>query len=319
VSQGTACRNGTAGVSHTFADQTERPGRPRSGHGRGEDIATLGPAIADIAATLAAAGFDEPRRRARRLVAAALGVSETEVFAYPERKLGPAERDQTAAMLDRVLAREPLTRIVGRREFWGLEFSLSPDTLDPRPETETVVEAVLARRPDRRQPYRILDFGTGSGCLLLSLLSELPNAVGTGVDLSEGALDTARRNAAALGLAGRARFVCANWGEGLSGDCDVILANPPYIASVELGRLMPEVARYEPRLALDGGIDGLRAYRALALETARMLAPHGIAVVEVGAGQAADATAILGEAGLALRAVRHDLSGVDRCLVLGLD
>ena len=315
MSQGTACRNGTAGVSHTFADQTERPGRPRSGHGRGEDIATLGPAIADIAATLAAAGFDEPRRRARRLVAAALGVSETEVFAHPERKLGPAERDQTAAMLDRVLAREPLTRIVGRREFWGLEFSLSPDTLDPRPETETVVEAVLARRPDRRQPYRILDFGTGSGCLLLALLSEFPHANGIGVDVAPGAATTARRNAAALGLADRARFLVGDWASALADGFEIVAANPPYIPTTVIPCLPPEVRDHDPRCALDGGSDGLAAYRKIAAELPRLLVPGGRFATEIGSDQADAVSALLTGAGLTLDTVLPDLAGLPRCVV----
>ncbi len=280
---------------------------------------TVKMALAAATAQLSAAGISQARREARLLVAAALDWDAARVIAFPDVELRAEVSRRLQDMISRRSAREPVSRILGYREFWSLRFDLSPDTLDPRPDSETLIEATLAALDDRERAYRVLDFGTGSGCLLLSLLSELPNAVGTGVDLSEGALDTARRNAAALGLAGRARFVCANWGEGLSGDCDVILVNPPYIASVELGRLMPEVACYEPRLALDGGTDGLRAYRELALEIARLLAADGIAVVEVGAGQAADATAILVETGLALRAVRHDLSGVDRCLVLGLD
>ena len=280
---------------------------------------TVRMALAAATAQLSAEEISQARREARLLIAAALDWDAARVIAFPDVELQAEVSRRLQDMIARRSAREPVSRILGHREFWSLRFDLSPDTLDPRPDSETLIEATLAALDDRERAYRVIDFGTGSGCLLLSLLSELPNAVGTGVDLSEGALDTARRNAATLGLAGRARFVCANWGEGLSGDCDVILANPPYIASVELGRLMPEVACYEPRLALDGGLDGLRAYRELALEIARLLAPDGIAVVEVGAGQAADATAILGEAGLALRAVRHDLSGVDRCLVLGLD
>jgi release factor glutamine methyltransferase len=280
---------------------------------------TVKMALAAATAQLSAAGISQARREARLFVAAALDWDAARVIAFPDVELPAEVSRRLQDMIARRSAREPVSRILGHREFWSLRFALSPDTLDPRPDSETLIEAALAALDDRERAYRVLDFGTGGGCLLLSLLSELPNAVGTGIDLSEGALDTARRNAAALGFAGRARFVCANWGEGLSGDCDVILANPPYIASAELGRLMPEVARYEPRLALDGGVDGLRAYRMLAPEIARLLAPHGIAVVEVGAGQAADATAILVEAGLALRAVRHDLSGVDRCVVLGLD
>jgi len=280
---------------------------------------TVKMALAAATAQLSAAGISQARREARLLVAAALDWDAARVIAFPDAELPAEVCRRLQDMIARRSAREPVSRILGHREFWSMRFDLSPDTLDPRPDSETLIEATLAVLDDRERAYRVLDFGTGSGCLLLSLLSELPNAVGTGVDLSEGALDTARRNAAALGLAGRARFVCANWGEGLSGDCDVILANPPYITSVELGRLMPEIACYEPRLALDGGADGLLAYRELAPEIARLLAPDGIAVVEVGAGRAADVTAILAEAGLALRVVRHDLSGVDRCIVLGLD
>jgi release factor glutamine methyltransferase len=280
---------------------------------------TVKMALAAATAQLSAVGISQARREARLLVAAALDWDAARVIAFPDAELPAEVSRRLQDMIARRSAREPVSRILGHREFWSLRFDLSPDTLDPRPDSETLIEATLAVLDDRERAYRVLDFGTGSGCLLLSLLSELPNAVGTGVDLLEGALDTARRNAAALGLAGRARFVCANWGEGLSGDSDVILANPPYIASVELGRLMPEIACYEPRLALDGGADGLLAYRELAPEIARLLAPGGIAVVEVGAGRAADVTAILAEAGLALRVVRHDLSGVDRCIVLGLD
>ncbi|HXP77293.1 MAG TPA: peptide chain release factor N(5)-glutamine methyltransferase, partial [Stellaceae bacterium] len=222
-------------------------------------------------------------------------------------------------LLARRSAREPVSRILGYREFWSLRFELSAAALDPRPDSETLVESVLAALGARGRAFRILDFGTGSGCLLLALLSELPNAIGTGIDCSEGALETARRNAAALGLAGRARFVRGNWGDGLTGKWDVILANPPYIPSHELPGLMPEVALYEPRPALDGGADGLEAYRALAPAIARLLAPTGIAALEVGAGQATAAAGIMAKAGLALRTIRHDLSGVDRCLVLGRD
>src|SRR5438876_4547157 len=220
---------------------------------------TVRMALAAATAQLSAEGISQARREARLLIAAALDWDAARVIAFPDVELQAEVSRRLQDMIARRSAREPVSRILGYREFWSLRFDLSPDTLDPRPDSETLIEATLAALDDRERAYRVIDFGTGSGCLLLSLLSELPNAVGTGVDLSEGALDTARRNAATLGLAGRARFVCANWGEGLSGDCDVILANPPYIASVELGRLMPEVARYEPRLALDGGIGGPRA------------------------------------------------------------
>jgi release factor glutamine methyltransferase len=263
---------------------------------------------------LEAAGFDEPRRRARRLIAAAVGVSETEIFAHPERKLGPAERDQTAAMLDRVLAREPLTRIVGRREFWGLEFSLSADTLDPRPETETVVETVLARRPDRHQPYRILDLGTGSGCLLLALLSEFRHASGIGVDVAPGAAMTARRNAMALGFADRARFLAGDWTSALAGRFDIVVANPPYIASATIPLLPPEVRDHDPRFALDGGVDGLAAYRKIAAELPRLLVPGGLFATEIGSDQADAVSALLTGAGLR-EAVLPDLAGLPRCVL----
>jgi release factor glutamine methyltransferase len=200
-----------------------------------------------------------------------------------------------------------------------LHFELSPETLDPRPDSETLIESALAALGERERVYRVLDFGTGSGCLLLALLSELPNALGTGVDRSEGALETARRNAAALGLGGRTQFVRGNWGDSLSGEWHVILTNPPYIPSQALQTLMPEVARYEPKLALDGGADGLEAYRVLAPEIARLLAPTGIAAVEVGDGQGPAVAAIMAQVGLVLRGIRHDLSGVDRCIVLGQD
>jgi release factor glutamine methyltransferase len=178
------------------------------------------------------------------------------------------------------------------------------------------VEAALAALPDRAAPLRIIDFGTGSGCLLLALLSELPNAFGLGIDILPGAVAVARRNAAALGLARRAFFAVGNWGETISWRADVIVANPPYIPSAEIETLPPEVARYEPRCALDGGSDGLAAYRALGLATRRLLAPTGIAVFETGAGQHDQVARLLGESGLALRSIKFDLSGVARGVVV---
>jgi release factor glutamine methyltransferase len=276
-------------------------------------------ALADATARLSAAGVSDARRDARLLVAAALGWEAARVLAYPEAELTAAAGRRLDDLLGRRIAREPISRILGYREFWSLRFELSADTLDPRPDSETLIEAALAALGDHGRAYLVLDLGTGAGCLLLALLSELPNAVGTGVDLSDGALETARRNAAALGIGPRTRFVCGNWGNGLAGEWDAILVNPPYIRSRELEGLMPEVARYEPRQALDGGVDGLDAYRALGPEIGRLLAARGVAVVEVGAGHANDATGIMAQAGLALRTTRHDLSGVDRCLVLGRD
>jgi release factor glutamine methyltransferase len=279
----------------------------------------VGTALADAAARLSAAGISDARREARLLVAEALGWDAARVLGFPEAEMTAAAGRRLGELIARRSAREPISRILGYREFWSLHFELSPETLDPRPDSETLIESALAALGERERVYRVLDFGTGSGCLLLALLSELPNALGTGIDRSEGALETARRNAAVLGLGGRTQFVRGNWGDGLSGEWDVILANPPYIPSEALQTLMPEVARYEPKLALDGGADGLEAYHVLAPEIARLLASTGIAAVEVGDGQGPAMTAIMVGAGLVLRGIRHDLSGVDRCIVLGQD
>lgn len=277
---------------------------------------TIGSALGEIAAALEAAdGFDEPRRRARRLVATALNLPPTEVFAHPERPLSDQDATDIAGILRRVIAREPLSRIVGAREFWGLEFRLSPDTLDPRPETETVVEAVLARVPDREVAHRILDLGTGTGCLLLALLSELPVASGLGVDCAPGAVAAARENAAALGFGGRAEFAVGDWAAGIAGPFDVVVANPPYIASGTIGDLPPEVRDFDPHRALDGGEDGLAAYRVIAGSLPRLLAPDGLFAAELGAGQAEAVAAMLRAVGLKVVGVADDLAGIGRCIL----
>jgi len=276
---------------------------------------TIGAALDRGAAALAAAGFDEARRRARRLLGAALGVSPSEIVAHPERAIVGAQCERLAGMLRRMLAREPLSRILGTREFWGLELLLSADALDPRPETETVVEAVLAHLPERDRPYRFLDLGTGSGCLLLALLSEYRHARGIGIDLAPGAARIARDNAARLGFGARASFAVGDWGAAAAGRFDAIVANPPYIASATIPRLPPEVRDYDPLLALDGGRDGLAAYRAIAADLPRLLAPGGLFAAEIGAGQRDAVAAILGGAGLAITGVVPDLAGLPRCLL----
>jgi release factor glutamine methyltransferase len=277
--------------------------------------ATIGAVLSGAAAQLARAGVDEPRRQARRLISAALGLSETQIFAHPERAVTAVERDRICAMLKRNLASEPLTRILGRREFWGLAFSLSADTLDPRPETETVIEAVLARRPDRSRACRILDLGTGSGCLLLALLSELLNATGIGIDIAPGAAVTARSNAETLGLAERARFLVGDWASALAGRFDIVVANPPYIASAAIPGLPREVREHDPHRALHGGIDGLAAYRAIAADLPRLVAPAGLFAAEIGSDQAEAVTRLLVAAGLAVERVVPDLAGLPRCIV----
>ncbi len=278
-------------------------------------MSTAGAAMAAAAARLAAAGVAEPRLDARLLVAHALGVAPQAVFTRPEMPVAPGQRAALDALVARRAAREPVSRILGRRGFWTLDLALGPDTLDPRPDSETVVEAVLAARPDRARALRLADFGTGSGCLLLALLAELPAAWGLGVDRSAGALAVARANARTAGLAGRAAFVCADWGGGLAGRFDVIVANPPYIPDGDIAGLEPEVAEYDPRLALAGGADGLDAYRALAPHLARLLAPGGVVALEVGQAQAATVAAQLAAAGLTVTGCRRDLGGIERVVV----
>ena len=282
---------------------------------RGRVGATIGSALDDAAAALAAAGIDEPRRHARRLLAAALGLSPADVFAHPETALNPAQEARIAAMLSRMIAGEPLSRIVGRREFWGLDFLLSPDTLDPRPESESVVEAVLARLTDRSLTYRFLDLGTGTGCLLMALLFEYPRATGVGIDIASGAARAARRNARRLGLGERADFVVGNWAAAVAGGFDAIVANPPYIATDAISELPREVRDYDPKRALDGGSDGLGAYRAIAAELPRLLRPGGLFATEIGLGQAEPVAAILAQSGLAIDGFAADLSGVIRVVV----
>jgi release factor glutamine methyltransferase len=277
---------------------------------------TIGSVLDEVAASLSDAGFDEPRRRARRLVAAALGLSAAVVFAHPDRTVTEDEDERVAGLLRRVLAHEPLSRILGVREFWGLEFVLSADTLDPRPETETIVEVVLARLPQRDRPYCLLDLGTGSGCLLLALLSEFPAALGLGIDRAHGAAATARCNAERLGLGARAGLAVGDWGAAFaSGRFDAIVANPPYIETAEVTRLPREVRDFDPPLALDGGADGLDAYRAIAGDAPRLLRPGGFFACEIGAGQGATVAAIIAKGGLAIEAIVPDLAGIARCVI----
>jgi release factor glutamine methyltransferase len=278
--------------------------------------ADLGAAVAAAQARLEAAGIESPRREARRLVALAAGLEEAAVLGYPERPLAPGAARRLGRFVARRARHEPLSRIAGTREFWSLPFALSPATLDPRPDSETVVAAALARIGDRQAPLRVLDFGTGSGCLLLALLSELPAAVGFGLDISPGACRAARRNAAAIGLESRAFFAVGRWAEGLAGAVDVVVSNPPYIATPALAALAPEVALYDPVQALDGGADGLQCYRALAPGIARLLGPRGFACLELGAGQATAVAEIFARAGLDAVARHRDLGGVERCLVV---
>lgn len=280
--------------------------------------ATVARTLTAAAVRLKEAGVEDPRRDARLLIAAAIEAGPERLIAEPERVLEDGEAARIEASIARRAAREPVSRILGRRGFWSLEFEITPDTLDPRPDSETLIAAVLARIEAQGlvgAPLTVLDLGTGSGCLLLALLSELPAATGLGLDISAAALEVARRNARKLGLSERARFVVGDWGAGLGGSWQLIVSNPPYITDGEIGDLAPEVARYDPRLALTAGSDGLDAYRKLLPRAASLLGRGGMLALEVGRGQQDAVTALLAASGLTPRGRYRDLGGIERCLL----
>ena len=276
---------------------------------------TIGTLVADGAARLRQAGIEAPMREARLLLGQAAGLSLSTMIGWPERAVDADAAEIYRGFLARRLQHEPVSRILGHREFWSLDFAVTAATLDPRPDTETLVEAVLAQLPDRQVTLRLADFGTGTGCILLALLSELPNAFGVGIDHSAEAALVAAGNAVSLGLAGRAGFVVGDWAESIAGDLDVVVSNPPYIASAQIDQLDPEVADYDPSSALDGGADGLDAYRRLAPEFARILKPGGLAAFEIGQGQDPDVAALCRVAGLQVIEIRPDLAGIGRVVL----
>ena len=281
---------------------------------------TVGGARRALARMFAAAGLDTPALDARVIVGHALGLDHAALAAAAERALGPEDRERIAAMAARRLAREPVARIVGIKEFWGLPLRVTPDVLVPRPETETVVETALAaldRDGDRTRPLRIADLGTGSGALLLALLSELPNAFGVGTDRSVAALSVARDNAEQLGLAARAGFVACDLARALVDPFDVVVANPPYVGTSEFTQLAHEVRDHDPFLALDGGPDGLRVYRALSADVPRLIGAGGHFVVEVGVGQAAAVAALFSQRQPLDVRTACDLAGIPRAAHIG--
>src|SRR5579859_3885057 len=280
-------------------------------------MTSIGESLRAATARLTEAGIDGARLDARLLLAEALGKDGTWLFNHANDELDASVEAAFAALVEKRLARQPVSLILGRREFWSLDFTVTRDTLAPRPDSETLIEAVLAELPDRNRSLSLLDLGTGTGCLLLSLLSELPAARGTGVDLNPATLAVAKNNAERLGLSGRAEFVLSDWWQKISGRYHVILSNPPYIPSGDIDALDPEVAKFEPLGALDGGADGLDAYRRLAAGAGNFLAEQGVIAFEVGAKQAQDVASLLTEAGFAVRQVRKDLAGIERCVVAG--
>ena len=280
-----------------------------------------GVAVADalrlIAQSFQAAAIDSAETDARLLLGHALRLDRGGLLSQAGRILEAHEVDAINALAARRLKHEPVARIFGVKEFWSLPLHISEAVLVPRPDTETVVEAALdfiVHGGLRMKALRILDIGTGSGALLLALLTEIPHSLGTGTDISAAALQVASANAERLGLALRSTFVECDIAESLTGPFDLIVSNPPYIAHDDIATLAPEVRDFDPMLALDGGSDGLNGYRAIAHEARRLLAPDGRLFVELGAGQESSVRALFTDAGLTAGAARKDLAGIPRVL-----
>ncbi len=285
-----------------------------------KDGASVSEATQLLANAFKLAGIEDAPADARLLIGHALNLDRARLIAQSDRVLEAREISVISALAARRLKHEPVSRILGQKEFWSLPLRVTPDVLVPRPETETIVEGALdfvVRGGLRMEKLRILDIGTGSGALLLALLRELPNAIGTGTDLSAAALDVARANAAQCDLESRSSFFVCDIASGVPGPFDIVVSNPPYIARGEIAALAPEVRDYDPRIALDGGEDGLVAYRAIAAEAQRLLAAGGRLFVELGAGQEVAVRALFTNAGLTVGTARKDLAGNSRVLGAG--
>jgi release factor glutamine methyltransferase len=292
---------------------------PRTGRLTSTEVGaatTRAQALAWLAETFDRAGLEEPKREARLALCQAGGFTAADLIAAPEAALGEAAAGRLADLARRRAAGEPLSKIAGRREFWGLTLAVSPDVLDPRPETETLVEAALkligARRGER---LRILDLGVGSGAILCALLTEWPRAQGVGVDVSPAAVAIAQSNIEACGLTSRAEVRLCSWTEVVDGPFDLIVSNPPYIRSADIGNLAREVRDFDPRLALDGGADGLDAYRAILPASVGLLAPGGRLIVELGIGQGGDVLGLAARLGFVHAETRRDLAGIERVVI----
>jgi release factor glutamine methyltransferase len=272
----------------------------------------------DIARRLRDHGIDTPDLDARILVGHALGLDHTALMRAGEQQLEAAEIARIETLVERRLAREPIARITGIKEFWGLPLKITPAVLVPRPETETVVEEALAtldRTAARSRALRIADLGVGSGAILIALLTELPSSCAIGTDRDPTALALARENARRLGVATRAAFVACDFGAGLASGCDLIVTNPPYICTDEIAELEPEVREFDPHGALDGGSDGLAAYRTIAIDARRILAPGKYLIAEIGKGQGDAVAALFAAAGFGGMRIVPDLAGVSRAVV----
>ena len=262
---------------------------------------------------LAEADIETPALDAKILLLHAESIESHSLTVDPDSAMCAAEAYDSA--IKRRCAREPVSKILGYRDFWTHRFIVTPDVLDPRPDTETLIEAVLDRAP-KDKALRILDLGTGSGCILLTLLSELPLASGVGIDVSEAALSVAKRNAVALELAQRSDFLISDWYMALDETFDLVVSNPPYISTPEKSALAPEVINWDPEAALFAGMDGLQAYRKIVDGLATVLRTDGTAFLEIGRGQSEPVSGLLRDAGFGILSSRFDLGGIERCLVV---
>lgn len=274
---------------------------------------SVGAFLCQAGQLLRAAAIENPRIAARILLAHAMRTSTETILRDPRAAVPPEAVARFRDGLERRLAHVPMAHIIGHAGFWTLDLEVGAETLIPRPDSESLIEAVMA---EGIAPERILDLGTGTGCLLLAALSEFPAAQGVGIDLVPAAAALARRNAEINGLASRAHFMVGDWAAALRGRFDLILSNPPYIERMAIAGLMTEVSRHEPVSALDGGADGLDAYRAILADAPRILAPGGRIVLELGAGQGAAVSALAAAAGLSVRGIRADLGGIPRAIIL---
>jgi release factor glutamine methyltransferase len=285
-----------------------------------KDGASVSEALQLVAQTFRAAGIEDADADARVLAGHALHLDRARLISQSDRVLEAREISAISGLAARRLKREPVSRILGRKEFWSLALAITPDVLVPRPETETVVEGALdfvVRNGLRMEKLRILDIGTGSGALLVALLNELPNATGIGTDISRAALEAAQINLAQFGFESRSSLIACDMAAGVEGQFDLVVSNPPYIARGEIASLSPEVRDYDPMMALDGGDDGLTAYRSISADAKRILAQGGRLFVEMGAGQEPAVRELFTNAGLVVGIARNDLAGTPRVLGAG--
>ncbi|MFH1157668.1 MAG: peptide chain release factor N(5)-glutamine methyltransferase [Pseudomonadota bacterium] len=276
---------------------------------------TINAAVVEMRESFKSAGLDTPELDTRLLVQDVLKISHEELLLNSSKLVSDSESKKLAEVMQRRILREPVSRITGARSFWKSEFKITPETLDPRPDSEILIESALTIA-DKEAPLTILDLGTGTGCLLLSLLQELPQATGIGIDISAGAIQVALQNAAALGLSERVSFKAMNWTE-MAGETpfDLVISNPPYIPESDISTLEPEVRRHDPLLALSGGTDGLDCYREIAALLPGLLTGTGYLFLEIGSTQARSVKDILAERGVRVLKVAQDLAGHNRCIV----